>query len=135
MKSITIKKDNRLIYFLILILRYIVLFSFYFPIFYLIVFHTLYLKVVFYLGREPYWDHPDPETLSKTTDWFDKYAGQVWTIENLLPYSIGIIFIYGIFCIVLKRNVLKISKIHFMVLLISFVLFIFSLGRIFWLVD
>lgn len=89
-------------------LRLLVLTAIYYPLIDLMLFYSFVLRTTIGLGRFPQYNNPDPKELG-----FDIHYNIVMESSNYLPFSFITVCLYGIICLVLKRNILKVGIIHF----------------------
>lgn len=99
----------------------------------LLLFYSFVLRAWIKLGYVPYYNNPDPQDLG-----FDKHykVAFYWSGEPL-PYCWGILLVYGIICLIKRRNFLQINKWHFIAFgLLTFIEVITAFSPLFeWFVD
>ncbi|KFC19310.1 hypothetical protein IO90_08350 [Chryseobacterium sp. FH1] len=118
-----------------LVFRYLVLTALYYPLAYLMFFLLFYFSVTYHLGYEPDSNGLDPYALHQRIEWFETWSLEIDKWSNFLLFSIMIILIYVLIFAICRKNLLKINKIHFYMLLITFFLYLLSIQKIGWYVD
>ncbi|RYE52785.1 MAG: hypothetical protein EOP48_15750 [Sphingobacteriales bacterium] len=114
------------------IFKVLVYLAIYYVGFELLIFYSFVLRAWYKLGYVPYYDNPDPQDLL-----FDRHYAIVGYTYEPLPYSLGILLIYALICLIKRENVLKINKWHFVIFgFLMFILIMTAFSPLFeWFVD
>src|SRR5690606_2322077 len=90
------------------IFRLFVLMAIYYHLFLILLFYSFVLRATFVLGRLPQYNNPDPKELG-----FNIHYNLVTEAYEILPYSFIIVLLYIVIRLIVRKNVLKIDRLHF----------------------
>ena len=112
-----------------IILKKIIIFCLYYHLILLLIFYSIFIKIWFSLGIRPDLSAKDPKDVG-----FQE--GNLFELSGFLfPYLWIPILFYVIYILITKKNILAIKEIHFLVFILSIILFFMSLPFLFWYTD
>ncbi len=103
-----------------------------YPLAFIVFFYSYVIRARLALNRWPMYNYPDPKSLG-----FDEHYDFVSASSDYILYSILVVSIYGVVCIVKKKNLLQIKKWNFYLFFIYIVLLLLMLptDSVGWFVD
>jgi formate hydrogenlyase subunit 3/multisubunit Na+/H+ antiporter MnhD subunit len=112
--------------------RVLLIITLHYPLVDLLLFYSFVIRAKMTLGRWPMYNYPDPKDLG-----FDKHHNIVSIFSNLTPWCVLIVLIYGVICMIKRKNVLQINKWNFYLffIYIAILLWSFTTDSFFWFVD